>query len=72
MLLLECQVLCDECVDLRMRKIFPPHFCVLNIQPDEVGLISGPIATYPINHALDQLNLTVAMPVLVGDVVGDS
>merc|ERR1719460_401689 len=40
-LLLECQVLCDECVD-------------------------------PINHALDQLNLTVAKPVLVGDVVGDS
>ena len=26
----------------------------------------------PVNHALDQLHLTVAQSVLVGDVVGDS
>ena len=30
------------------------------------------LATHPINHALDQLDLAVAEPVLVGDVVSDS
>ena len=67
-LLLECQVLRDKSVDLRMSTYYSSH--VFFKYPVRGNY--GPVLTHPINHALDQLDLAVAKPVLVGNVIGDS
>ena len=71
-LLLECQVLRDKSVHLRIGQIVLIFILKNCLLWDQTGLTRLLVPTHPIDHALDQLNLTVAKPVLVGNVVGDS
>ena len=66
MLLLERKVLSDQSVNLIRKQIVTFE---ISSSMKQSGFN---LATHPINHALDQLDLAVAEPVLVGDVVSDS
>ena len=66
MLLLERKVLSDQSVNLIIKQIVTFE---ISFSMRQSGFN---LATHPINHALDQLDLAVAEPVLVGDVVSDS
>ena len=66
MLLLERKVLSDQSVNLIIKQIVTFEIS-FSMRKSDFNL-----ATHPINHALDQLDLAVAEPVLVGDVVSDS